>query len=98
MNDGKVRTILKTIKGIGDWTVDIFLMMGLHRTDIFPLGDLAMVNSFKKVKKLPVVTTKEAILLQASAWKPHRSVAAMILWHQYIKERNIKIPEMKRPT
>ncbi len=86
-----VRMELKKIKGIGDWTVDIYLMMALHRVDVFPVGDLAMLNSFRKVKKLPATTTREEILELSKAWRPCRSVAAMMLWHQYIKERNIKL-------
>ena len=91
LEDDAIRNELKKIKGIGDWTVDIFLLMGLQRTDIFPLGDLAVINSLKKVKQLPHRTTKEDILLIAEKWKPHRSVAAMILWHSYIIDRKIKI-------
>jgi DNA-3-methyladenine glycosylase II len=91
MEDDEIRTELKKIKGIGDWTVDIFLLMALQRSDIFPLGDLAVINSLKKAKRLPHHISREEILLLAEKWKPHRSVAAMILWHSYIKERNIKV-------
>ena len=91
LTDDEIRNELKKIKGIGDWTVDIFLVMGLQRADIFPLGDLAVINSLKKVKQLPHHTSKEQILLLAERWKPHRSVAAMILWHSYIIDRKIQI-------
>jgi DNA-3-methyladenine glycosylase II len=91
LTDEEIRNELKKIKGIGDWTVDIFLVMGLQRADIFPLGDLAVINSLKKVKQLPHHTSKERILLLAERWKPHRSVAAMILWHSYIIDRKLKI-------
>ena len=90
LHDDEIRNILTKLKGIGNWTVDVFLLMALQRTDIFPVGDLAMMNSLKKVKQLPHHTTKEKILLLAESWKPHRSIAAMILWHSYIRERNIK--------
>jgi DNA-3-methyladenine glycosylase II len=88
--DDEIRNKLKKIKGIGDWTVDVFLLMALQRTNIFPTGDLAMMNSLKKTKQLPPHSTKEEILLLAEYWKPHRSIATMILWHRYIIERKIK--------
>lgn len=71
--------------------MDVFLLMVLHRSDIFPIGDLALIQSLKKVKRLPADVSKERILSIAETWKPFRSVAAMILWHSYIKEKNIKI-------
>ena len=91
LSDDEIRNQLTKIKGIGNWTVDIFLLMGLQRTDIFPVGDLAMINSLKKIKKLPKNISKAEILILAKQWTPHRSIATMLLWHSYIKERNLKI-------
>ena len=89
--DEYVRTELKKIKGIGDWTVDVYLMMVLQRTDLFPLGDIALVNSLKEVKCLHKQTAKEELLLIADKWKPYRTIAAYLLWHAYIKKRNMKV-------
>jgi DNA-3-methyladenine glycosylase II len=86
--DEVVRTELKKIKGIGDWTVDVYLMMVLQRTDLFPLGDIALVNSLKEIKLLPKHTTKEELLMIAEQWKPYRTVAAFMLWHSYLCRRN----------
>jgi DNA-3-methyladenine glycosylase II len=88
--DDKIRSTLKEMKGIGDWTVDVYLLMALHRTDIFPTGDLAMMNSLRKLKRLPAGTDRDHILKMAEAWRPYRSIAAMLFWHLYIRERNIK--------
>jgi len=88
--DEEVRSTLTQIKGIGNWTVDVFLMMALHRTDLFPTGDIALINSVKHVKQLPSHTTKEEILELAEAWRPNRTVAAFVFWHAYIKRKNIK--------
>ena len=90
-HEDEIRLELKKIKGIGDWTVDVYLMHALQRTDLFPLGDIALVNSLKETKKLHKEISKEEMLKIAEAWRPHRTVAAMILWHAYIKKRNIKI-------
>jgi DNA-3-methyladenine glycosylase II len=62
----------------------------LQRTDIFPLGDLAMVNAMRMVKQLPLATKGELMQI-AETWKPYRSIATMILWHYYIKKKNIKL-------
>jgi DNA-3-methyladenine glycosylase II len=89
--DDEIRVELKKIKGIGDWTVDVYLMHALQRTDLFPLGDIALVNSLKEVKQLHPKVTKEEMLRIAESWRPYRTVASMILWHAYIKKRGIKI-------
>jgi DNA-3-methyladenine glycosylase II len=87
--DGVVRKELKEVKGIGDWTVDIYLLHALQRTDIFPIGDLALVNALRMITGKQL--SKEEIILMAISWKPYRSVATMILWHYYIKRKNIKL-------
>jgi DNA-3-methyladenine glycosylase II len=88
-----IRTELKRIKGIGDWTADVYLMHALQRTDLFPLGDIALVNSLKEVKQLSHSITKDEMLAVAEPWRPYRTIAAMILWHAYIIKRNIKIED-----
>jgi DNA-3-methyladenine glycosylase II len=88
--DDVVRTKLKALKGIGDWTVDIYLLHALRRLDLFPIGDLALVNSIKMVKQIPLAT-KQDLLDLSRKWQPYRSIATMLLWHYYIKKKNIKI-------
>ena len=85
-----VRDELKKLKGIGDWTVDIYLLHSLRRTDVFPIGDLALVNAVRMVKQKPDLNKSEIIVL-AETWKPYRSIATMIFWHYYIRKKNIKI-------
>ena len=90
LDNETIRSQLTAIKGIGQWTVDVFLMMVLHRNDLFPTGDIALINSVKHEKKLPAHTSKEAILDIAEVWRPNRTVAAFLFWHAYIKRKNIK--------
>ena len=90
-HEDEIRLELKKIKGIGDWTVDVYLMHALQRTDLFPLGDIALVNSLKEIKQLHPHITREDMLTIAESWRPYRTIASMILWHAYIKKRNIKI-------
>ena len=91
LQDEEIRTEMIQLKGIGHWTIDVYLMFALQRTDLFPLGDIAMVNSLKEVKQLPKEISREEMLKIAEPWRPYRTVAAMILWHAYIKKRGIKL-------
>jgi len=90
MDDLTIRNQLKSIKGIGDWTVDIYLIFMLHHKDIFPIGDLAAVNSLKKIKGLAKGVSKEEIFAVANQFKPYRTIATMLLWHAYLEERKRK--------
>lgn len=91
-NDEAIRVQLKKIKGIGDWTVDVFLMMCLHSADIFPYGDIAAVNSLKHIKQISSQVTKDELVSIVAAWKPYRSIAAYLLWHAYICRKGIVYP------
>lgn len=88
-SDEEIRTALTTIKGIGNWTVDVFLMMCLHSADLFPFGDIALVNSLKYIKSVPPHTDKTVLIAITENWKPYRSIAAFMLWHAYICRKNI---------
>lgn len=91
LSDTAVRAKLTALKGVGNWTVDVYLMFVLQRTDIFPSGDLAAVNALKKLKLLPPAASKETLIALAAAWTPYRTVATMILWHHYLSERQKKV-------
>lgn len=82
--DEEVRGILTSLKGVGNWTADIYLIFVLRRADIFPLGDLAAVNALKRVKKLPAGTPRGDVLPFIERWKPQRTIATMLLWHYYL--------------
>jgi DNA-3-methyladenine glycosylase II len=84
----EIRRQLTNIKGIGNWTTDIFLMMCLQHADVFPAGDIALIKSVKEVKRLPHHTSTQEIISIADSWKPYRTVAAFILYHAYLTKRN----------
>jgi len=84
-----VREELIKIKGIGHWTIDVYLMFCLQSPDIIPLGDIAVVNT---IKELFDIHDKEAMTLYAENWKPHRSAATFFLWHYYLRKRGRKQP------
>lgn len=80
-----IRKDLTKIKGIGNWTADIYLMFCLQKKDIFPSGDIAVMKS---ALELCGTKTKEEIIIRSEIWKPLRSLAAYYFWHYYLKEKN----------
>lgn len=85
--DKEVKHELKKIKGIGDWTSDIYLLMALLRADVMPKGDLALHVAWQKLKKLEGRPSSDKFLEIAERWKPFRAVAARLLWHFYLSEK-----------
>ncbi len=85
--DAVVRAALLQVKGVGHWTADVFLMMALHRCDLFPTGDIALVHSTRQEKHLDKTATKMDIALLAEQWKPYRTIAAYLLWHAYLQRK-----------
>ncbi len=80
----EVRHQLKRLKGIGDWTADIYLVFCLQAKDIFPAGDIAIINT---IKELTGLTTKKEMVTYSEKWKPYRSLATFYLWHYYLCKR-----------
>jgi len=79
MTDSEVREKLTAVKGIGDWTVDMFLLFGLGRLDVFPLHDLALRKAMAFVYDVQV-DDYDALVSIANRWKPYRSVGS---WYMY---------------
>jgi DNA-3-methyladenine glycosylase II len=85
LSSDEVRKKLTSIKGIGDWTTDIYLIFCLQSKDIFPLGDIALINTIKELTK---VKSEKGVVRLTQRLKPHRSLAAYFLWFYYLKKRN----------
>ena len=84
LDDEPARTALTSVVGIGPWTADVYLLMALRRTDVWPVGDLALAKAAQAVKKLPTLPTPEELETLGSKWVPLRAVAARMLWHHYL--------------
>jgi len=87
MDDDTVRSTLLQVKGIGQWTADIYLLMALRRPNIWPSGDLAIAAAIQEVKRLPSRPSRDEIEAIGKAWHPWRAIAARILWHYYLNGR-----------
>lgn len=81
----QVREELIKIKGIGNWTIDIYLMFSLQAPDIIPLGDIAVINT---IKELLDIHDKQEMENYVSKWSPYKSIATFLLWHYYLCKRN----------
>lgn len=90
MNDDDVKKTLSRIKGIGSWTADIYLLMALRRSDIWPSGDIALAKSMRKIKRLRSYPTYEKQIKIAEKWRLYRSVAARMLWQHYLNNKITK--------
>ena len=90
LDDEEVRHKLTQIKGIGDWTTDMYLMMALQRQDIFPSKDLAVVIAIKEIKNLPTRPKQKVAESIAEIWQPYRAIATQILWHYYLNTPRVK--------
>jgi DNA-3-methyladenine glycosylase II len=87
--DADIKAELKKLKGIGDWTVDIYLLMALLRPDVMPKGDLALHIAWQKLKNLELRPSSDEFLSTAQKWKPLRAVAARLLWHFYLNSKKL---------
>ena len=80
LEDEAVIAALTTVKGIGRWTAEMFLMFRLHRPDVLPVGDLGIVTAVQKAYGLRKRPTADRLRKLGDAWKPYRSVACWYLW------------------
>ena len=84
MSDDEARLALTRIKGIGLWSADVYLLMAMRRADIWPAGDLALAVAIKELMNLAARPGPLALEQLADRWRPHRAVAARMLWQYYL--------------
>jgi DNA-3-methyladenine glycosylase II len=84
MTDDEVRRRLTEIKGIGSWSADVYLLMAMRRGDVWPAGDLALAVAVKELWRLKLKPTPVELEGIAERWRPHRAVAARMLWQHYL--------------
>jgi len=80
MTNLEISESLTRIKGIGQWTVDMFLIFTLVKPDILPLTDLGIKKGFAVFFGLKDLPSEKYMLKKASKWKPYRSIASWYLW------------------
>ena len=80
----QIRNELIQIKGVGNWSIDVYLMFCMQSQDIIPLGDIAIKNTLIELYQCQ---SEEEMLTVSSNWAPFRTVASFIIWHYYLKKR-----------
>jgi DNA-3-methyladenine glycosylase II len=80
LENAQVFEALTALRGIGPWTVDMFLMFSLGRLDVLPLGDLALRKSIAHHYELPEQAAIDDYLAIAERWRPYRTVSSWYLW------------------
>lgn len=84
-SEEQIRKELITIKGVGNWSIEVYLMFCLQMPDVIPLGDIAIKNT---LIELYDVQTVDEMTLISNHWKPYRTIASFVIWHHYLKKRN----------
>ena len=80
MTDQEIIEQLIKVKGIGQWTAEMFLMFSLQRPDVFSYGDLGLRNAMQKLYKLKKHPTPKQAAKISAKWSPHRTLASRYLW------------------
>jgi DNA-3-methyladenine glycosylase II len=80
MEDQAIIDELVTIKGIGRWTAEMFLIFGLGRPDVFPTDDLGLLKGIYRHYNDGERMPKEAVLAVGEVWRPYRSVGTWYMW------------------
>ncbi|MEO6214301.1 MAG: DNA-3-methyladenine glycosylase [Vicinamibacterales bacterium] len=93
LGDEEVIAALTQIKGIGRWSAEMFLIFRLQRPDVFPVGDLGIVNAMQKAYGMRKKPPPDRMRKIGEAWRPYRSIATWYLWRSLDNE-----PVKKDPT
>jgi len=83
LSDDEVIERLTAIKGIGEWSAHMFLMFGLNRLDVFPIGDLGLRNAIAKQYRLRKPPSPRRLQRIGDAWRPYRTIGSLYLWMSY---------------
>jgi len=80
LSENEIINKLISIKGVGQWTIDMFMMFTLCKTDILPTGDLGIKKAFKQLYNLQALPTEKFMKDKSRDWKPYRTIACCYLW------------------
>ncbi len=81
ISDSDIKDQLIKIKGIGPWTVEMFLIFTLNRPDVFPATDLGIQKGYQRYYRLQTLPKPYDMIEKAEQWRPYRSVVTLYLWY-----------------
>jgi methylated-DNA-[protein]-cysteine S-methyltransferase len=80
MGDDEIVERLTTVRGVGRWTAEMFLMFRLGRPDVLPVGDFGIRKGFQIAFKKREMPTPDAVSKRGERWRPYRTLASWYLW------------------
>ena len=83
LGDAEATAALTAIKGVGKWTAETYLMFCEGRLDVFPGGDVALQEAMRWADRAALRPNEKQAYARAERWRPHRGVAAHLLWGWY---------------
>ena len=83
MPDDEIMAALTAVPGIGPWSAEVYMIFAMGRPDVWPAADLALQEAQKRLYGLDERPKPKHSRELAATWAPHRSVAAVTLWHYY---------------
>ena len=86
--DDEVRAGLVALHGVGKWTADCYLLLAMCRADVWPSGDVALRQAIAERYGIPRDGNRQPL---TASWRPWRSVAARLLWHDYLSKRGAAV-------
>jgi 3-methyladenine DNA glycosylase/8-oxoguanine DNA glycosylase len=89
LDDSAIVERLTQVKGIGVWTVHMFLIFALRRTDVLPVGDLGIRNAMRKAYAMAAAPTPAEMEALAKRWRPYCTVASWYLWRSLETDANL---------
>lgn len=95
LSDEEARRQLLRLTGIGPWTADVYLLSALGRPDVWPVGDRALQVGTAETLALPEVPDPVQLEQIGARWRPWRSVAARLIWHDYLSRRGRTEPALE---
>ena len=87
--DEEVAARITAVKGLGEWSADMFLMFFLRRLDVLPVGDLGIRRAVERAYGLPALPEADELRTLAEPWRPHRTLACMYLWESLELDNNV---------
>ncbi|MEZ5830114.1 MAG: DNA-3-methyladenine glycosylase 2 family protein [Dongiaceae bacterium] len=82
-SDEEVIAAITSVKGLGVWSAEVFLLFSLQRPDVLPAHDLGLIVAAQRMKRLKERPSPKRLREIAEPWRPYRSYAARMLWHYY---------------
>ena len=83
LDDEAAIAAISSVRGLGRWTAEVYLLFALGRLDVFPAGDVALQASAAHLKGLETRPDARSLRAMAEIWRPGRGLAARLLWHHW---------------